>query len=242
MRKYYKLALVVVTVVSLVCFVFYKTQYDRLYNVLQVLEFFGGDGVGVGVGVGRGSPDALSCSHAAWSPPSFRALGPDVQVYSAFCAGGDECDVVVVNALVRGDPAAAARCRLWLEGGRGGPVAAESVSLVDVPFSTLSARPPPPPASASSFHAAGIACRCQDGRGGGGGSSKTPYAVSLSIGEREWDRSYDPVTYFFYALGVFQMRSTCGWRTLSPTPPTNRWKKAAAASSAAAATVAAAAG
>lgn len=44
MRKYYKLVLVVVTVVSLVCFLFYKTQYDKLYNVLQVLEFFGDPG------------------------------------------------------------------------------------------------------------------------------------------------------------------------------------------------------
>ena len=41
MRKYSKLLLIVITLVSLVCFVFYKTQYDKLYNVLQVLEFFG---------------------------------------------------------------------------------------------------------------------------------------------------------------------------------------------------------
>jgi len=46
MRKYYKLALMVVTVLSLVCFAFYKTQYDRLYKVLQVLEYFGNDGDG----------------------------------------------------------------------------------------------------------------------------------------------------------------------------------------------------
>ena len=32
MRKYWKLACVVVTVVSLVSFAFYKTQYDRLYK------------------------------------------------------------------------------------------------------------------------------------------------------------------------------------------------------------------
>ena len=41
MKKYYKLVLVVVTVISLVSFIFYKTQYDKLYNVLEVLEFFG---------------------------------------------------------------------------------------------------------------------------------------------------------------------------------------------------------
>ena len=41
MRKYYKLILSVITFVSVICFIFYKTQYDRLYNVLEVLEFFG---------------------------------------------------------------------------------------------------------------------------------------------------------------------------------------------------------
>ncbi len=43
MRKYYKLALILVTAASLVCLLFYKTQYDKLYRVLQVLEFFGED-------------------------------------------------------------------------------------------------------------------------------------------------------------------------------------------------------
>ena len=38
MRKYYKLALLTVTVVSVVCLVFYKAQYDKLYNVLEVRD------------------------------------------------------------------------------------------------------------------------------------------------------------------------------------------------------------
>ena len=41
MRKFNKLLLVIVTAVSFVFFLFYKIQYDKLYNVLQVLEFFG---------------------------------------------------------------------------------------------------------------------------------------------------------------------------------------------------------
>ena len=41
MRKYTKLSLVIITVLSVICFLFYKIQYDKLYNVLQVLEFFG---------------------------------------------------------------------------------------------------------------------------------------------------------------------------------------------------------
>jgi putative effector of murein hydrolase len=39
--KISKCLLLVVTVVSLVFLLFYKTQYDKLYNVLQVLKFFG---------------------------------------------------------------------------------------------------------------------------------------------------------------------------------------------------------
>ncbi len=46
MRKYYKLALFVATGFSVVFLIFYKSQYDKLYNVLQVLEYFGKDGAG----------------------------------------------------------------------------------------------------------------------------------------------------------------------------------------------------
>ncbi len=41
MKKISKCFLIVVTLMSLSFLVFYKTQYDKLYNVLQVLEFFG---------------------------------------------------------------------------------------------------------------------------------------------------------------------------------------------------------
>ena len=41
MKKISKCILLIVTLLSLVCLIFYKTQYDKLYNVLQVLEFFG---------------------------------------------------------------------------------------------------------------------------------------------------------------------------------------------------------
>ena len=41
MKKISKCLLLIVSLLSLVCLIFYKTQYDKLYNVLQVLEFFG---------------------------------------------------------------------------------------------------------------------------------------------------------------------------------------------------------
>ena len=79
MRKYYKLLLVIVTVVSLVCFIFYKTQYDKLYNVLEVLEFFGNnDGIIPG-------PRGVVTSSPSWIPPAFQRINDDAFVYSAFC-------------------------------------------------------------------------------------------------------------------------------------------------------------
>ena len=45
MRKVSKLALVLVALISFLCFLFYKSRYDKLYNVLEVLEFFGNDKV-----------------------------------------------------------------------------------------------------------------------------------------------------------------------------------------------------
>ena len=68
MRKYYKLALLTVTVVSVVCLVFYKAQYDKLYNVLEVLEFFGKE-----PNSARG-PLCDNASHsgvATFRPPAF---------------------------------------------------------------------------------------------------------------------------------------------------------------------------
>jgi len=41
MKKISKFLLFVVTVISLVFLIFYKLQYDKLYNVLEVLEFYG---------------------------------------------------------------------------------------------------------------------------------------------------------------------------------------------------------
>ena len=43
MKRFSKLALAVAAVVSFLCFLVYKTRYDRLYSVLEVLEFFGQD-------------------------------------------------------------------------------------------------------------------------------------------------------------------------------------------------------
>ncbi len=41
MRKYYQLILLILSAISILCFVFYKHEYDRLRKVLEVLDFFG---------------------------------------------------------------------------------------------------------------------------------------------------------------------------------------------------------
>ena len=38
------MALALVALASFLCFLFYKHRYDKLYSVLEVLEFFGGSG------------------------------------------------------------------------------------------------------------------------------------------------------------------------------------------------------
>ena len=49
MKKVSKFALVLITVISFLFFLFYKTRYDKLYNVLEVLEFFGDENSAAGL-------------------------------------------------------------------------------------------------------------------------------------------------------------------------------------------------
>ena len=65
MKKYTKLVLAVVAVISSLCFVIYKYRYDRLYHVMQVLEVFGSP-----------EEDASSSCHAAAARtvPSWQQL------------------------------------------------------------------------------------------------------------------------------------------------------------------------
>eukprot|EP00094_Tigriopus_californicus_P007276 TCALIF_07003-PB protein Name:"Protein of unknown function" AED:0.35 eAED:0.35 QI:0/0.75/0.6/1/0.75/0.6/5/124/426 len=113
MRKYYKLALFLVAAFSFVCFLFYKTQYDKLYNVLEVLEFFG-NGKTAGLG---------GCSTLITRPPAFQRLSDDIYTYSAFCERSlasnfpDDCSIVTTAAIVKGSQdLTQIRCRLWYAG------------------------------------------------------------------------------------------------------------------------------
>eukprot|EP00092_Neocalanus_flemingeri_P052211 GFUD01060957.1.p2 GENE.GFUD01060957.1~~GFUD01060957.1.p2 ORF type:complete len:113 (+),score=49.24 GFUD01060957.1:75-413(+) len=84
MKKYTKLVLTVVAIISSLCFIIYKYRYDRLYNVMQVLEVFG-------------TPDDPSCVPCDLSPgdlqaspplqltPAWQQVSPTVHLYSAYC-------------------------------------------------------------------------------------------------------------------------------------------------------------
>ena len=124
MRKYYTLVLITVTVVSFVCLVFYKTQYDKLYNVLQVLEFFGSEPKSA-----RGPlwENAFLSGVETFRPPSFQRINDNAFVYSAFCFStpgvrdDGHCGTVMAIAVVR-TPLDASKlaCKLWYEGSYSG--------------------------------------------------------------------------------------------------------------------------
>lgn len=115
MKKYMKLLLSVVALVSLVCFIFYKHKYDRLYNVMEVLEIFG-------------TPDDpnFKCPHPGTAPgpplgqvSSWQRVTDSVSVYSAYCdtspADTKGCPVITALAIAKQD-LGAFKCKLWYEG------------------------------------------------------------------------------------------------------------------------------
>jgi len=112
MKNYTKLMLVVLAVLSSLCFLFYKFKYDRLYNIIQVLEVFGSPApIRCGGLVPGGLPGA----------PSWRGSGSEVYVYSAQCTSvpGDNgtCpQVSVLTLTAKQEYVQNLNCKLWYEG------------------------------------------------------------------------------------------------------------------------------
>lgn len=115
MKKYMKLLLSVVALVSLVCFIFYKHKYDRLYNVMEVLEIFGTPE----------DPNFKCPSTGSGHPPllgqvtSWQRVTDDLSVYSAYCdttpADTQGCAIITSLAIARQEPTDF-KCKLWYEG------------------------------------------------------------------------------------------------------------------------------
>lgn len=81
MRKYYQLILFILSVVSLVCFVIYKHEYDRLRNVLEVLNVFGST---VTDGPQTYEFQGICSNGSVEFIPDFWHKYSEVQVYAAF--------------------------------------------------------------------------------------------------------------------------------------------------------------
>jgi len=115
MKKYTKLILCIIALISSLCFVIYKYRYDRLYHVMQVLEVFG-------------SPDQPDLSQSPcpdhppadvmMTSPGWQHLGGGLWVYAAYCSGGGQVCSHVTAVGVLQDTAAETevlQCALWYE-------------------------------------------------------------------------------------------------------------------------------
>ena len=112
MKKYTKLVLSVVAIISTLCFLLYKYRYDRLYNVLAVLEVFG-------------TPDntslASSTACAKTVPiqqlnPAWQQVSPSLALYSAYCGNSVNLGCSAVTALGvgrEGEEKEGYKCKLW---------------------------------------------------------------------------------------------------------------------------------
>ncbi|XP_063239020.1 uncharacterized protein LOC134540291 [Bacillus rossius redtenbacheri] len=108
MKKYYQLALVIISIVSVVSLLFYRHEYNRLRYVLEVLNFFGkpGQSISVTSECTTSFPD-----DASWTNPTpmWQRLTDTHYVYSAFWEEGQVKSVGV--ATTGTDPKF--QCQLW---------------------------------------------------------------------------------------------------------------------------------
>jgi len=104
MKKYTKLLLAIVAVISSLFFIIYKYRYDRLYHVMQVLEVFG-------------SPDqsggsSLHSYVSSITVPSWQNMGQGVWIYAAYCSSA--CSQVIAIGFMT--QTVELKCSLWYEG------------------------------------------------------------------------------------------------------------------------------
>lgn len=129
MRKYQQLALTIIAVVSLVAFLFYKHEYERLRYTLEYLDTFGQPPA-------AGESPRLPCGYnthpVTTSPPAdWVQVTSDLEVYSAFLegegiVGGQQ--IRVIGAVRKSTEVPAdLTCLIWFESN--GEVATGSCSV-----------------------------------------------------------------------------------------------------------------
>ena len=102
MKRYYQLLLVILSVVSVLCCVFYKHEYDRLRKVLEILDFFGNPSATTSsdVSAGEGS-DRLSISSDFW-----HGAEDSFQIYASHKIQQDNTWKVNSLVVIRKNPGA----------------------------------------------------------------------------------------------------------------------------------------
>ena len=132
MKKVSKLALVLVATISFLCFLFYKSRYDKLYNVLEVLEFFGSDKVNEikstrfvilkyfmkNKEIIIHNQSFYFSSNSIFHPPSWQHVSNSLYVYSAFCSklplSEQLCPLITILALSKNsEELSNLKCQLW---------------------------------------------------------------------------------------------------------------------------------
>ncbi|PSN50974.1 hypothetical protein C0J52_07627 [Blattella germanica] len=128
MRKYYQLALVIISCVSVVTLLFYRHEYNRLRYVLEVLNFFGKPGVQQNSFstndciISNATLQSKNFVNFAEPIPTWQRLSSTHFVYSAFWEVVDGDGKVKAISVDYGDTVPTFGCNFWLED-RSGPVA-----------------------------------------------------------------------------------------------------------------------
>jgi hypothetical protein len=120
MKKYYQLALVIISLVSVVTLLFYRHEYNRLRYVLEVLNFFGKPG---GQTSGLTSDDCIigNSSHGkkflsfAEPLPVWQRLSSTHFLYSAYWELFEEERQVKALSVEFGDSVPNFGCSFWFE-------------------------------------------------------------------------------------------------------------------------------
>jgi hypothetical protein len=120
MKKYYQLALVIISLVSVVTLLFYRHEYNRLRYVLEVLNFFGKPG-GQQSGVTSDECIAGNSSHGKKflnfdePVPTWQRVGGTHFVYSAYWELSEEGRRVKALSVEFGDSIPNFGCSFWFE-------------------------------------------------------------------------------------------------------------------------------
>lgn len=122
MKKYYQLALVIISLVSVVTLLFYRHEYNRLRYVLEVLNFFGKPG---GQQSGLTSDDCITVNSSlgkkflsfAEPIPTWQRVSSTHFVYAAYWELSEEGRQVKAVSVELGDSIPNFGCSFWLEDG-----------------------------------------------------------------------------------------------------------------------------